>query len=763
MHGGEADSRPIAPIVPDTAVNFVKSINQINTQRKLTTAFLFRVTPVHPGTLTIPRIALRSHGVTYYTPPLKLEVHPLEQLVTLPSGIGNHQINVGWFPEKPTLYQGELCPVTLKLYVPSQLPVTRHGWGLPDPAKENCLAWRFSLPKTNDHNEVTINGTSYQSATFNTTLSGLTPGKATFGPAPLRIIVRQSVIDPLRGPRLIDVPVQLTLPAITFNILPLPKGAPSAFHGAVGNFSINANSRETALKANDSTEVMLHIRGRGNLETMRPPEFNEQNWKIIDSTKITRGEERRSIQGTVTFRQLLRPISSPSGTLPTTIPSYALSYFDPEKKSYHTIRTDPIPVQITASSTTPIANNPTPEKPDRPPEEMRNILGFINQPDTAVSNNTSTSISPRLWHLAPALLALIIIGIPIRKKIKSITTKHPDTLRKEETLNRLAQETDQRVFYRNAGHFIEQWLLRSNKLQTANPTQQQLQLILDERDDRCFQPDGKKADSPKTMDSERKKAIITLLKRCSKLTLILLIALVSTAQVTFAGDASSLARDAWKSENYQQAIDYYQQAYPKVSSTPADIHYNIGNCHHRLNHPALAALAWRRALIANPTHQQARQNLRYVELEQGSIVPSHEDWQLPLTATSPRVYETIFEASLWLFALTLLSLIILRPRGIKLTIGIMLLVITPVIATVGALAVHWYPDDHSFAPIENQAIVIKKSHLFQEAHRQEKSPRSLPAATLLNLDATRGPWCHVTTADGKHGWIPSKKIVKVIP
>jgi len=727
MRGGEADNRPIAPVVPDT---------------------------------TIPRIALRSHGVTYYTPPLKLEVHSLEQLIALPSGIGKHQINVGWFPEKPTLYQGELCPITLKLYVPPQLPVATHGWGLPDPAKDNCLAWRFSLPKTNDHGEVTINGTSYQSSTFNTTLSGLTPGTATFGPAPLRIIVRQSVIDPLHGSQLIHVPVQLTLPAITFNILPLPKDAPATFHGAVGNFSIHTDSSETTLKANDSTEVMLHIQGRGNLETIRPPEFSENNWEIIDSTKITRGEERRSIQGTVTFRQLLRPISTPTVTQPTAIPAYTLSYFDPKKKSYHTISSDPIPVQIMPSPITPTTNRPTPEKPGRSPEEMRNILGFINHPDTPVNSST---IIPHLWHLAPALLAMIIIGIPIRKKIKSITTKHPDTLSKQETLNQLAKETDQRTFYRNAGHFIEQWLVRTNNSQPKDTTQQQLQLILDERDDRCFQPDGKNSAPPKIIDPERKKNILTLLKRCSKLTLILLIFLLSTAQVTFASDAQALAYDAWKSGNYQQAIDYYQQAYPETTHTPADILYNIGNCHHRLNQPGLAALAWRRALIAKPPHQQARQNLRYVELEQGSIVPNHEDWQHPLTITSPRVYQIIFEASLWIFSLTLLSLIILRPRGIKLTIGIMLLVITPVTATIGTLAVHWYPDDHSFAPPENQAVLIKKSHLFQEAHRQEKSPRSLPAATLLNLDATRGPWCHVTTPDGKQGWIPSKEIIKILP
>ncbi len=762
MRGGEPDGRPAPPEVPNTAVNFVRSITHINSNRKLSTAFLYRVTPAKAGALTIPPIPLKSRGITYHTAPLHVTVHPLSKLIPLPSGIKNHNILVGWFPEKNTLYQGEQCPVTLKIYIPQQLPVATQGWGLPDAAKNNCLAWRFSLPQTNETSQVTIDGTSYASSIFKTTLSGIEPGTATFGPAPLRIIIRQSIIDPLRGSRLVNTPIEFTVPATSFQILKLPKGTPQHFNGAVGQFDIQAFCEQTTLNENEPTELFLRISGRGNLETIRPPVLSDDSWKIIDSSKITRGKERRNIQGAVTFRQLLRPQRLKNTALPTTIPAYTLSYFNPKDKSYHTLTTAPIPVQITPATNT----NQTPahhlttttEKLGTSPEEMRNILGFINRPHTI---STTTRIHPHLWQIAPALIGLFLISIPLRKKIKAATTKHPDAIRKQEALTDLNQETDLRNFYRKAGHFIEQWLTRDRASQTS--MEADIQTIITERDNLCFQSDHASSHPSPPIPPDRKKTIITLLKRSSKITLFILIILFQTTDITIAGDAPSLARDAWKSGNYQQAIEHYQQAYPDPLDTPADILFNIGNCHHRLNHPGLAALTWRQALNIEPSHQQARQNLRYLELKQTAIIPSYTDWQLALTHTSPRTYQTIFHASLWLFALTLLSLIIFRPRGIKTTLCVILLVITPVTACLGAMATHWYPDDHLFASPEKQAIVLKNTLLYREAHRQDASPRSLPAASLLRINAVRGPWTHITTSDEQSGWVLSKQLKRIHP
>ncbi len=738
----------------------------LNAQRQFTTAYLFRVTPAIPGKYTLPPIAIRSRGVTHYTQPIHFQVHPLNSLFKLPTGIGNHQILTGWFPDKTTLYEKESCNISLKLYVPIQLPIALNGWGLPTPAKDNCLAWRFSFPKPHEISQVTIDGISYRTATFSTSLSGIRPGTATFGPAPMRIMVRQSVVDPLRGSRLTNTPIHLTLPATSFKILPLPKGAPPHFTGAVGQFSIQASCQKTDILENASTEVILNIRGSGNLETLHVPSFSEDTWKIIDSTKLERNTDRRAIDGTVTFRQLIRPKTNAHGALPETIPSYIFSYFDPSDHAYHTITTPPIPVHITPSPKSEKQQKTPPavsEKLGTAPEEMRDILGFINLSDSEnfLKKNTSHHRTfSWIWHLIPASLAFIVLITPLLKKIKTSRSRTPDAIARKKELANLSQESNLFNFYRQAGRFIEQWLSPPPAEMSSD-----LQEVLAKRDSLCFKATN---EPPKEISPQQKKAILALLKRASKLCLFLIL-FITSQQSTQANQPEPTpqllhkAQNACQSGDYQQALTYYQSVYPTNDLPPSDILYNIGNCYYHLDQPGLAALAWRRVLIQDPTHPQAEQNLRFLEFNNQSIVPHYAAWQRHLLRFPPSTYSILFYVSIWIFVLSLLTLIVLRPQRKLAILNISLIVLSPITASLGWMAQHWYPDDHLFAPISQQALVLKKTTLYPEPHHQTNHSTELPPATLLRIDATRGPWIHVSTCDQHQGWLPKTEIAPIIP
>jgi len=755
LRGAQPDHRPAAPVVANTAINFVRAITQLDTQRRLTQVFLYRLTPAKAGKYTIPPVVMTTGGKQYQSPSVTFEVHDTSQLIPLPTGISGHQLLAGWFPSKTTLYQGEQCPVTLKLYAPEVLRLV--SWGLPDPIKENCLAWRFSLPALNELGRVSINGVSHLSAKYETTLSGISAGTAIFGPSKLRIIVRQQVIDPRFGPRISDTPVELTLPASNFDILPFPEAAPSDFLGAVGDFQIRAQCSKLTLNDTDSTEVTLQVGGTGNLENIKAPVLTGDAWKIIDTSKITRGKERRYVSGVVTFRQLIRPAKR----TPLSIPPYSFSYFDPNDKSFHTLTTPAIPVSVIAApkgtAAAAAATTGIEEKSGTPPDGMRDILGFIDKP--AVHHSPFTIHYSLFYHLVPASIALLIIAIPIGRKIKSARIKSPDHQRKQDALAKLATSTDTRIFYRRAGRFIDQWLTPNDELKA----------ILAERDEVCFLPDDVEVDN---VPDERKKEIINLLKRCSKLALILL--LFFTTQfptILNAQDKDSTftiphsqfdsPRDAWKAGQYQQVIDLYQQDYPTVLETPADVLYNIGTCHHRLDQFGHAALAWRRALAVAPDHHKARQNLRYLEIKEGSYRPKFDSWQNYLTVTTPNVYRSIFYTSLWIFLIILLVLIFLRPR--RKVLLVTPLFFLPIATTLGGLGVYYFPDSDFHTPFSEQAVNLKKSSLYKEAHRLEKDPERLPVASYIHIIAERGPWTHVETSDGLSGWVPSEDIGIVLP
>ena len=738
VSGLQPESRPASPEIEGVAVNYVRTITHIDAQRRLGFAFVYRLTPVKPGSYTVPPIEVPTATGALRTNTIAFTVHPLEKLLSLPSGVPNSDIKAAWFPAKTSLYQGEQCRVFLSLYVPNNIQIA--SWGYPDTTKVNCLAWRFTLNPEHRFSQVSLNNVTHKVVTYSTTLSGIQPGTATLGPSELTLYRRHTALDPRGSFVTKDTPIQLSLPAIEFEIKALPDGAPADFHGAVGDFEIDTYTEKTTFTQTDPTEVILRIAGTGNLPTINAPAFQDNRWKIIDTSKITRGEERRFITGMVTFRQLLR--AAPDQELPKFIPEYSFSYFNPEREIYQTKTTAAIPVTILP--TVAQAAAPSEDLSTRP-EEMRNILGFIDRPAT---HHSKLKIqNSKLWHIIPVIICLLILFPLIRRKIQAARVQHPDTKRKNTALAKISENSDTRTFYRRAGRFIEQWL-------HTNPD---LEKILHERDTLCFTQDTTQEDE---ITSERRSEIINLLKRYSKLTLILLLTLILTPNTFASDDSTERAKSAWKSGNYQEAINLYRAAYPEPANTPADTLFNIGNCHHRLQQEGYAALAWRQALAVDPTHKEAQQNLRFVEIENNALVPEYKSWQFYLLHLQPQIYQTIFYATLWLIGIIILILIVRKPRGLTLTALIALLVITPTLTTLARVAAHHYPDDHRFAPLEEQAVLLEKTKIYQEAHRQADHT-TLPTASLVKINATRGPWTHITTTDDNSGWVESKKLGKI--
>ena len=749
VSGIQPNNRPVAPEIKGVALNYVRTQTQIDAQRRLGYAYVFRLTPLTPGSYTIPPIHIPTAKGALKTAAIPFTVHPIEKLTSYPIANHQEQIKAAWYPAKTSLYQGEQCRLYLKLYIPETVNIV--NWSFPETTKVNCLAWRFASPSDHSTSQVSLNNTTHKVVTYSTTLSGIQPGTATLGPSKLELYHRTAVISPTRGFITKDTPIEIPLPTLNFNIIPLPGGAPAHFNGAVGNFEIDAYTEKTTFTAADPTEVILRIGGTGNLTTIKSPVLTNDHWKIIDTSKVTRGEERRSIHGIVTFRQIIK-LQNQSKPGTQNIPPYTFSYFDPEQKIYQTKTTAPIPITILPSPTSTGTTSIAPEKLGTPPEEMRTILGFIDRPSTKKSKFNTQNI--KLWHIIPAAIALIILLPLIRKKISTARTKHPDTDKKNAALTKIAQDSDTRTFYRRAGRFIELWL-------TMNP---ELEKIIQERDTICFTPENQEVAA---VTKERRAEIITLLKRCSKLTLILLLTLTLlpevTAQDTSTSAPSRTAEDAWKSGNYQEAIDLYRSTYPEPANTPADILFNIGNSHHRLHQPGHAALAWRQALVIDPTHQKARQNLRFVEIENNALVPKHQPWQRHLLHLPPHIYQLLYHTALWLTGLTVLTLIVRRPNSLSLITCITILVLSPPLAILAKLATHHYPDDHRFAPIAAQAVIIKEAPLYEHAHRTPTAQLKLPPTSLIKINATRGPWSYITTTDDQNGWLHTKNISPLIP
>jgi hypothetical protein len=169
-------SRPAAPVIANTAVNFVRNMVEMDSRRGFTQSFVYRLRPAKPGIYQVPAVTATSGGRQYTSQALSFEVRDPDELIRIPSGVAGQDVLAAWFPAKSTLYVGEQCPVTLKIYVPRTLNPT--SWGMPEPEKNNCLAWRFNPPSRDSLGEVIIDNTSYITAPFQTTLSGISAGSS---------------------------------------------------------------------------------------------------------------------------------------------------------------------------------------------------------------------------------------------------------------------------------------------------------------------------------------------------------------------------------------------------------------------------------------------------------------------------------------------------------------------------------------------------------------------------------------------------------
>jgi tetratricopeptide (TPR) repeat protein len=93
---------------------------------------------------------------------------------------------------------------------------------------------------------------------------------------------------------------------------------------------------------------------------------------------------------------------------------------------------------------------------------------------------------------------------------------------------------------------------------------------------------------------------------------------------TFSMSAESLvqqADSAYSHEEYSEAVKLYNRAIAD-EGVSADVYYNLGNAYYRDGHLGKAIISYERSLLLDPTNEDARTNLEFVNMQ---IVDKPED------------------------------------------------------------------------------------------------------------------------------------------
>lgn len=753
--GGQPTDFPRMPTVDDVTIQPVGNGAQTRVLpgRRLEYVFEYLVSTYEVGSHSIPPIEVRTGGSNYRTQPIDFSVFNPDELEWADARAGDIRFRYAStfrsLSSKP--YEGETIPVEIKVFVPADLFVD--DWGIPDFERDGVTSWRFQPSAL--RGRINLLGMPYVSVAYPSTLTPTRWGKVSIGPAKLRLITTQVIMDGIL--RRVAIESHLDIPKLELEAQPLPSGAPAGFENAVGDFEISVTTRQTDVAEGDPIPMDIIIRGSGNLDTIRPPKpVNSEGWKIYDATPEVRGDERRELSGSAVFRQFIRPLE-----IKAEVPSYRLVFFDPKKKSYESILTEPIALRMSPSTAKAAVPVGPPQAVTTPVERMTDVLGLLHPASLTAADGSR--IPGWIGHVIGALAALGLIAKALWMRIQPRLHRNPGRDARLAALRQLEssmKNADDISFLMAAGGFIERWL--------GNHPPPEVQAVLTERDAVCF-----RSDKPKSgiLDARRRSAILKTLRQsitaCIAGFLLASTPLPVSAQPEKQPSASASladqAREAYDSARFSDAIALWLKAGP-YERLSADTLYNIGNACYRSGSPGHAALYYRRALTRDPGHEESRQNLRFLERKYGAITIHRPEFQYALARIPLETWKATLWTGAWLCILATLVFPATRSGARIRVFAIAGLVIGPLLAAAAGLGWRYYPDDAEFAPLERQAVVIhQKTVLHADASRTSPDVIDAPPGSLCEIITESGRWAYIAFATKTRGWVPIGDIEKVIP
>lgn len=754
-----------APVVPGASVLPGRSIAVRDDNAPDGRIFIqiLRVSADAPGTLQLPPLHVEINGQ-----PATIAVPPIHVASTAKIHWYNDPIDYGvlWYVSQTEPYVNQSVKAAFKVFLPENTRV----YDFPSLTKDG-LAADHMLP-AGDLREtmptVRLRGQVWSVTGFSGDVSAIREGVATLaGKIPVAVMGSES---PMPGMVFSTQRTgTLKLPPLELKALPLPPNPPVGYDNAVGRFTLTATTDAKTLSMNEPVAVVLTVRGTGNIKQISCPTLlDDKDWKLyppLREVHTNLGEPQ-----SVSFRVLMRPTAETSS-----IPSFALTFFDPADSAYKTVETAPIGLEWEA---TPVAGSggsvaaaEPPPAGEVPVAEMTDIYDLV--PSEAMARDFDVP----LWLLSifylPALVLLVRYLWRWWKRRREATASKRE---RERILSRIGREPDDTAFLKGLGAFVETHIPPSS----MTP---ELADILRRRDEEVFRPEAQTHLEP----GQRRTMLQAVRHAAGKLALALALgmavlaspatqaapATAPTSDVAASGSAASQpapsapatlasAEQAYRNKQYSQAA---QLASRSVAENPAYAYYLAGNAHYRLGQAGEAALAWARALACRPDFAEAKANLAFVQRKQGAILPEEgllPSWLTVLTFRQMAVVLVLSGAGL---ALCLVLLLFARGRRHPgLTAATIVLTVVFAAAAAGLIAYLSRGDDspETVAP-EELYYVLRPTAAHNAADAASAAVIQLPASTPVRALAVRGSWVYVETFRHTRGWVQAKDLENIGP
>ncbi len=688
---------------------------------------------------------------------------------------------------KKRVYEQEPIMLTYKVY--TLVSLTQLRGDMPD--LKSFYTQEVDLPQQKSFTIETVNGRPYRTCTWSQyVMFPQMTGKLKIPSITFEgIVVQQNRnIDPFEaffngGSGYVEVKKKIVAPGLEIQVDPLPT-RPSNFSGGVGQFNISASIDKTETKANDPISMRIVVSGTGNLKLIKQPvvnlpkDFDQYEPKITDKTKLT----SKGLEGSKIYDILIVPRHQGKYE----IPPVEFSYFDTASKSYRTVKSQKFVLDVAKGSGTGKVNDFTGQEDL---QELSKDIRYIKTGDVRQQGLDYFFFGSTAYWVSMIILTLIFISLFVvfrqraidhanvtkmrGKKANKVATKR---LRKAA---RLMAENKPNEFYDEVLRALWGYVGDKLNIPVTHLSQSNISERLTERNvdantvsqfiealDECeferYAPGDPKGNMNKVFEMamnaiEKIEVIMKKRRSIKSSTIIIILFLFPLSSFSM---TKVEADSAYTAGQYQQAITGYESLLKKGAS--ADLYYNLGNAYYRTEDITRAVLNYERALLLSPGDRDIRFNLQLARSKTiDKIVPESEmfffTWYhalVNLMSVDGWAYTAILSLTILIvFSLFYLfsSKIWLRKLGF---FG-------------GLLLLAFFILSNIFANAQKQALVHRNGAIIIVPSVSVKSTPASNGTDLFILhegtkvtitDASMKNWREIRLADGKEGWIESKKI-----
>jgi hypothetical protein len=273
------------------------------------------------------------------------------------------------------------------------------------------------------------------------------------------------------------------------NVKPLPlEGQPESFSGAVGDFDFDVILSKDELKASESFQAKIKVDGKGNLNLFKLPEINVPN--TLEVYEPERSEKIKTTltgtQGSIEENYTIVP--QYQGKYP--IPQIQFSFFNPKMKTYKTLSSKELIVDVYEGPTSGIpSSNKTVGVSKTPLVISDSPFRFI-QLDTKLNPIKTDSfwLSFRFWLLFSSAFIFLILGYLINRFIiqnseDSISTKQrlAKKLAKKYLSSAKKAFGNQVQFYEALERALHNYLKAKLKIETSELSKAKIESLLKDK------------------------------------------------------------------------------------------------------------------------------------------------------------------------------------------------------------------------------------------------------------------------------------------